>query len=156
MHIDPATVERERAWVLDRAETVVPLANRVRDDLGEAFGEDLPAITPEDYRDAMESVFASEPKAVNVATLTALLRDLDVATDYPGFVIDEYLGRELAAQIAGDQPLRLLAESTFHYADVTVHGRETAGADDLDAALAAGVQTRLPGWRWREDGFGGR
>jgi hypothetical protein len=52
--------------------------------------------------------------------------------------------------IAGEQPLRLLAESTFHYADVHTAGDGTAGLDDLDAALAAGVQTRLPGWSWTE------
>ena len=27
---------------------------------------------------------------------------------------------------------------------------DPAGLDDLDAALAAGFQTRLPGWEWRE------
>jgi hypothetical protein len=47
----------------------------------------------------------------------------------------------------------VLAEATFHYADIRVDGRdgEPAGMDDLDAALAAGFQTRLPGWSWRED-----
>ncbi len=156
MDITPATVEREREWALGRAATVVPLVNRVRDELGDAFGVSLPSITKQDYAEAINAVFESEAKAVNVAALIALLRDLDVEGDYPGFVVDEYLGRELAGLIAGDQPLRMLAESTFHYADVTAQGGETAGADDLEAALAAGVQTRLPGWQWREDGFGGR
>jgi hypothetical protein len=52
--------------------------------------------------------------------------------------------------VAGTQPFRLLGEATFHYADVHTHGdaAATAGADDLDAALAAGFQTRLPGWDW--------
>jgi hypothetical protein len=97
-------------------------------------------------------VFADGDLAVNVAALVRLLRDIDVAGDYPGFVVDELLGRELAAMVAGRQPLRLLGEATFHYADVHVHGDEgtTAGADDLDAALAAGVQTRLSGWGWTE------
>ncbi|PSP63507.1 hypothetical protein BRC76_02840, partial [Halobacteriales archaeon QH_8_67_36] len=95
-------------------------------------------------------VFADGDSAVNVAALVGLLRDLDVENDYPGFVVDELLGRELAAMLAGDQPLRLLAEATFHVADVRTHGDEdgAAGADDLDAALAAGAQTRLPGWPW--------
>ncbi|TKX83326.1 hypothetical protein EXE43_24845, partial [Halorubrum sp. SS5] len=67
---------------------------------------------------------------------------------------------ELAATIAGGRPLSLLAQATFHVADVHVDrdataetdraGAGTAGADDLDAALAAGFQTRLPGWDWRE------
>jgi hypothetical protein len=65
-------------------------------------------------------------------------------------VVDEILGRELAATIAGGQPLALLAQATFHFADVFTHTDGSAGADDLDAALAAGFQTRLPGWSWRE------
>ncbi|TKX76698.1 hypothetical protein EXE53_30470, partial [Halorubrum sp. SD626R] len=63
----------------------------------------------------------------------------------------------------------LLAQATFHFVDVHVDGDApersdgaegeqesagrvpgSAGADDLDAALAAGFQTRLPGWNWRE------
>lgn len=95
-------------------------------------------------------MFADGDLAVNVATLVRLLRDLDVEGDYPGFVVDELLARELAGMLAGEQPLRLLGEATFHYADVTVHEGDTAGQDDLLAALAAGFQTRLPGWSWRE------
>jgi phosphatidylglycerophosphatase A len=71
-----------------------------------------------------------------------------VAGDHPGFVVDEVLGRELAATVAGGQPFALLAQATFHFADVTTHTEGGAGADDLDAALAAGFQTRLPGWEW--------
>jgi phosphatidylglycerophosphatase A len=95
-------------------------------------------------------VFADGEVAVNVAAYVGLLRDLDVDGDYPGFVVDEVLGRELAAAIAGGTPLSLLAQATFHYADVTTHSSGGAGIDDLDAALAAGFQTRLPGWAWRE------
>jgi len=66
---------------------------------------------------------------------------------YPG----ELAGaRILASMIAGEQPLRLLATATFHYADIHVSSGSKAGADDLDAALAAGFQTRLPGWNWTE------
>jgi len=74
------------------------------------------------------------------------------AEDYPGFVVDEFLGRRLASTIAGGVPLSVLAEATFHYADITAGERdgEGAGMDDLDAALAAGFQARLPGWPWRE------
>jgi hypothetical protein len=154
MEVTRATVRAEREWVHDRADEVVPLANAVRADLAAVFDTEVPPISPEAYHEAVDSVFADEPRAVNAATLVALLRDLDVADDYPGFVIDEYLGRELAAIVAGEQPLRLLAEATFHYADLSAHGGSTAGADDLDAALAAGVQTRIPGWQWREGRFG--
>jgi hypothetical protein len=65
-------------------------------------------------------------------------------------VVDERLGRALVAIIAGGDPLGLLAEATFHVADLYTHSEGPAGADDLDAALAAGFQTRLPGREWRE------
>ncbi|WP_135663242.1 hypothetical protein [Halorhabdus rudnickae] len=151
MRVTPAVVAAERTWVEDRGEVVVPLVNRVRRDLGDAFDTTVDPITDEQYHDAVETVFSDGDRAVNVAALVAILRDLDVEGDYPGFVVDEQLGRQLAATIAGGQPLSTLAEATFHYADVTTHGDsddDAAGLDDLDAALAAGFQTRLPGWEW--------
>jgi hypothetical protein len=150
MRVTPAAVAREADWVSDRAETVVPLMNEVRTDLGEVFDVEVDPVTTSQYETAVQEVFADGDLAVNVATLVALLRDLDVEDDYPGFVVDEYLGRELAGMIAGNQPRRMLGEATFHYADVHTHGEdeEAAGADDLIAALAAGFQTRLPGWDW--------
>jgi hypothetical protein len=150
MRLTPATVRAERRRLRDRADVVVPVVNEVRAMLGDAFETDVPAVTESEYRAAVDDVFADGDLAVNVAALAALLRDLDVADDYPGFVVDELLGRELAGMVAGRQPLRLLGEATFHYADVHTHADGPAGADDLDAALAAGVQTRLPGWAWRE------
>jgi len=152
MELTPATVAREHEWVLERADVVVPLVNGVRDALGDAFDTEVDHVTATQYRGAVDDVFADGDRAVNVAALVALLRDLNVTDDYPGFVVDELLGRELAAMVAGEQPLRLLAESTFHYADVHTTGDadSAAGRDDLDAALAAGVQTRLPGWAWTE------
>jgi hypothetical protein len=152
MHVSPAAVEREHEWVRERVDVVVPLVNDVRADLGVAFDTTVDPISEPEYVAAVDEVFADGDLAVNVAALVALLRDLDVTGDYPGFVVDELLGRELAAMLAGQQPLRLLGEATFHYADIHTHGDDgdTAGADDLDAALAAGVQTRLPGWDWTE------
>ncbi|MBV0900702.1 hypothetical protein [Haloarcula salina] len=151
MRVTQATVREEYEWVCGRADTVVPLVNDTRAHLGDLFGVDVDSLDDDEYRAAVDEVFANGDRAVNVAALVGLLRDLDVAGDYPGFVVDELLGRELAAMIAGDQPLRLLAEATFHVADVRTHGGEgdAAGADDLDAALAAGVQTRVPGWPWQ-------
>jgi len=167
MHVSPAAVTDEHTWVRERAPVVVPLLNDTRDALGAVFGTDVAHVDREGYHAAVDAVFADGDLAVNVAALVALLRDLDVEGDYPGFVVDEILGRELAGMIAGNQPLRLLGEATFHYADIHTHPHtdsnaaadadsdagddaETAGADDLDAALAAGFQTRLPGWTWRE------
>ncbi|SMO67790.1 hypothetical protein [Halorubrum cibi] len=160
MRITPETVREEHARVRDRAPVVVPILNDTRDRLGTLFGTEVDRVDEGTYRREVDAVFADGEVGVNVAGYAALLRDLDVAGDYPGFVVDEVLGRELAAAIAGGQPLSLLAQATFHFADVHVDrdataerdgaGAGTAGADDLDAALAAGFQTRLPGWEWRE------
>lgn len=150
MHLTPDAVAREYEWVDNRADRTVGLINDVRDDLGELFDTEVDTVTEAQYHDAVEEVFTDGDLAVNVAALVWILRELDVEADYPGFVVDELLGRELAGMVAGNQPLRLLGEATFHYADVHVHDGESAGVDDLDAALAAGFQTRLPGWDWTE------
>ncbi|APX96439.1 hypothetical protein [Natronorubrum daqingense] len=152
MHLTPARVASERDWVATQAETVVPIINDVRDDLGHIFETDVDHVTEEQYLEEVDAVFADGDLAVNVAAMVAILRELDVEGDYPGFVVDELLGRELAATIAGTQPLRTLGEATFHYADLQVHGSESenAGVDDLEAALAAGFQERIPGWDWTE------
>ena len=149
MRITPAVVAAERDRVRER-EHVVTLLNDTRAALETQFDTEVDRVTVNRYRVAVDEVFADGDRAVNVATLARLLRDLDVSDDYPGFVVDELLGRELAGCLAGSQPLRLLGEATFHYADVTTHTEGVAGADDLDAALAAGFQTRLPGWPWTE------
>ncbi|KAA9398607.1 hypothetical protein Har1130_10335 [Haloarcula sp. CBA1130] len=151
MRLTPAAVHKEYEWVQERGSEVVPLVNETRAHLGSQFDVNVDRLTDDAYTAAIGEVFADGDRAVNVAALVRLLRELDVESDYPGFVVDELLGRELAAMIAGGQPLRLLAEATFHVADVRTHGddTETAGADDLDAALAAGVQTRVPGWPWQ-------
>ena len=170
MELTPDRVVKEYRWVRDRSSVVVPIINDVRDELGTVFETDVDSVTETAYRREVETVFADGDLAVNVAAMVAILRDLDVEDDYPGFVVDELLGRELAATIAGTQPLRTLGEATFHYADLQVHGdsealnasdcragrddpredTENAGVDDLDAALAAGFQERLPGWAWTE------
>jgi len=150
MHVTAAVVREEHAWTRDRAPEVVALVNETREDLAAVFGRNPAPVSRDQYLAAVDEVFADGDLAVNVATLSRLLRDLDVTDDYPGFVVDELLARELAGMLAGTQPLRMLGEATFHYADVTVHAGDTAGADDLYAALAAGFQTRLPGWEWRD------
>lgn len=153
MYVTPARVREERDWIRDRTPEITVLINETRAGLGSHFDVEVGQVTEDQVRRAVDEVFADGDRAVNVAALVGLLRELDVADDYPGFVVDEMLGRELAGTIASGQPLRLLAEATFHYADVRTHGDddEPAGVDDLDAALAAGFQTRLPGWAWREE-----
>lgn len=155
MEVTPRLIRRQHQWICDRTAITVGLINDVRADLAEQFETDVERVTEAEYTQAVDAVFADGDLAVNVGTLVALLRDLDVTDDYPGFIVDEHLGRELAAMIAGEQPLRLLGEATFHYADIKIQD-DHAGRDDLDAALAAGFQTRLPGWEWtaRESPFG--
>lgn len=155
MQVTQAVVAREREWVRGRAERTVTLINNVRADLGRQFDTEVDPVAVSGYQTEVDAVFADGDLAVNVATLVALLRGMDVDGDYPGFVVDELLGRELAGMLAGNQPLRTLGEATFHVADVRVQDGD-AGLDDLDAALAAGFQTRLPGWNWteRESPFG--
>jgi hypothetical protein len=153
MRLTPDRVRREYEWTRARATRVVTVINETRGRLGSVFGVTVDPVDEAGYRAEVDAVFADGARGVNVAAYVGLLRDLDVDDDYPGFVVDEVLGRELAATIAGGQPLALLAQATFHVADLSTHGAdadEAAGVDDLDAALAAGFQTRLPGWSWRE------
>lgn len=148
MLLTPARVREEYTFVRERP--IASLITSVRNALGEQFDTDVDPVSDEQYRAEVDVVFADGDRAVNIAALVAILRDLDVEDDYPGFVVDEFLGRKLAATIAGGQPRSLLAQATFHYADIHHHSSESAGMDDLDAALAAGFQTRLPGWEWTE------
>ena len=152
MQLTPARVDAEYEWVRNRAPVVVPLLNDTRQRLGTLFETEVDSVSRDVYKQEVDTVFADGEVAVNIAGYVGLLRELDVENDYPGFIVDEILGRELAATIAGGQPLALLAQATFHFADIHTHGEdgENAGVDDLDAALAAGFQTRLPGWDWRE------
>jgi len=152
MQLTPDRVDAEYEWVRNRAPVVVPLLNDTRRQLGTLFETEVDSVSRDVYKEEVDTVFADGEVAVNIAGYVGLLRELDVENDYPGFIVDEILGRELAATIAGGQPLALLAQATFHFADIHTHGEdgENAGVDDLDAALAAGFQTRLPGWEWRE------
>jgi hypothetical protein len=151
MELTPDRVRAEYDWLQDRAPTITETINETRAGLGEVFGVAVDPVTASQVGAELDAVFADGAVAVNVAGYVALLRDLDVADDYPGFVVDEVLGRELAATLAGGQPLALLAQATFHYADVHTHSEGPAGADDLEAAVAAGLQTRLPGWDWQDE-----
>lgn len=151
MHITRNTVKDERARILAETPKYVALINDTRDGLGAHFAQTVEHVDEEMFEEAVREVFVDGDQAVNVAGICRILRALDVDGDYPGFVIDEFLGRRLAATIAGGEPLTILAEATFHFVDIRYDDAgATAGVDDLDAGIAAGFQTILPGWAWRE------
>jgi len=158
MRISPETVEELDAYVNDNLNDITALVNDARDRLGDAFGEDVDEVTEEDVRDEFDAFLEDEDAALNAAALYRVGVELEVRNDYAGFVVDEIIGRKIAATIAETDPERTLAEATFHYIDVHAHevldeDEKTAGEDDVLAGLAAGVQTRLPGWDWQEEGF---
>jgi hypothetical protein len=156
MRVSRDTVEELDAYVDDNLDSIVALVNDARDRLGEAFDEDVPRVSADKVRGEFDDFLDDDDAALNAAALYRVGVGLEVRNDYAGFVVDEIVGRNLAAVVAGGEPDRTLAEATFHYIDV--HAEEvleetTAGEDDVLAGLAAGVQTRLPGWDWQEEGF---
>lgn len=151
MKITDAVIAEERSRLLDDRSHYVSLINESRDALGKHFDEDVGHVDEAGFVEAVDHVFDDRGRAVNIAGLCRILRALDVPNDYPGFVVDEMLGRKLAATIAGGEPLTTLAEATFHFVDIRYDDPSNgAGRDDLDAGIAAGFQTILPGWSWRD------
>ena len=158
MRISPETVEELDAYVDENLDEITALVNDARDRLGDAFDEDVDEVTRDDVRVEFDAFLEDEDAALNVSALYRVGIELEVRNDYAGFVVDEMIGRRIASTVAETDPERTLAEATFHYIDVHTNEvldeeERTAGEDDVLAGLAAGVQTRLPGWDWQEDGF---
>lgn len=156
MRVSENTVDELDEFFEERLDEITELINDARDRLGDAFGEEVARVSADEVREEFDDFLADKDAALNAAALYRLGVELEVRNDYAGFIVDEIVGRNLASVVAGDEPERTLAEATFHYIDV--HADEvldgtTAGEDDVLAGLAAGVQTRLPGWDWQEDGF---
>lgn len=150
LSVDGARIAAERDWLLGTADEHAERINEARDALGAHFGEEVAPVSVGELRTEIETVFDRPRRAVNIAALITLTRAIDVPADYPGFVVDERLGRQLAATIAGGEPATTLAEATFHFMDIH-HDTpsDTAGLDDLHAGIAAGFQPRMPGWDWQ-------
>lgn len=156
MRVSRDTVEELDGYIDENIDDIVALVNDARDRLGDAFGEDVERVSADDVRAEFDDFLEDGDAALNAAALYRVGVGLEVRNDYAGFVVDEIVGRNLAAVVAGNDPDRTLAEATFHYVDVhtdEVLDETTAGEDDVLAGLAAGVQTRLPGWDWQEEGF---
>jgi hypothetical protein len=149
MEITDASIQATHDWVGRQIPDLTTAINEVRADLGASFEVTVGTVDESMVAGALDDVFDDRPVAVNVTGYILILRTIDIPKDYPGFVVDEVLGRRLAATIAGGDPLGLLAEATFHIVDRQTHTAGTAGLDDLQAGLIAGLQTRLPGWPWR-------
>jgi hypothetical protein len=156
MRVSRDTVEELDDYIEENLDDIVALVNDARDRLGDAFGEDVESVSTDEVRAEFDEFLDKGDAALNAAALYRVGVGLEVRNDYAGFVVDEIVGRNLAAVVAGNDPDRTLAEATFHYVDVhtdEVLEETTAGEDDVLAGLAAGVQTRLPGWEWQEEGF---
>ena len=156
MRVSRDTVEELDDYIEENLDDIVALVNDARDRLGDAFGEDVESVSADEVRAEFDEFLDKGDAALNAAALYRVGVGLEVRNDYAGFVVDEIVGRNLAAVVAGNDPDRTLAEATFHYVDVhtdEVLEETTAGEDDVLAGLAAGVQTRLPGWEWQEEGF---
>lgn len=150
VNVTSETIAEQYQFLLDNADRYVDLVNRTRDSLGSEFGTDVESITIEEFHAEVDHVFEDADLAINVAALMAILQTIDTPADHPAFIVDDILGRQLAATIAGREPRVTLATATFHYVDITqVNDHGTAGQDDLDAGITAGIQTRLPGWPWQ-------
>lgn len=156
MRVSRDTVREFREFFDRNASEITELINRARDRLGEVFGEDVDSVTEEEVCQEFSAVLEDDDLALNLAALYKIGVELEVRNDYAGFVVDELIGRRIAGSIAGSDPEQTLAEATFHYIDVhtgEVLEEGAAGYDDVVAGVAAGLQTRLPGWRWQEEGF---
>ncbi len=153
--ISRETVDDLEAFLEDELPVLTELVNYSRTKLGEAFDEDVDSVTSEEVERELREVLSDDDRALNLAALYRLGVDLDVENDYAGFVVDELIGRRIAASVAENDPGETLAEATFHYLDVHTddvleEDDRSAGYDDVVAGFAAGVQTRLPGWNWQE------
>ncbi|MDY6780744.1 MAG: hypothetical protein SV760_09455 [Halobacteria archaeon] len=155
----------------EHLDDVTRLINFSRDSLGDVFDEEVDPVSENEVRDEFRKVTKDDDLMLNLAAFYKLGVELelrtdgdgsrldDVADDYAGFIVDEVIGRRIASRLAGDDPDETLAEATFHYIDI--HTREIlddeedrgVGYDDVLAGLAAGLQVRLPGWDWKEEGW---
>ncbi len=143
-------VEAERKRLLDNAASYVDLINGTRGELGPVFEEVVDPVSRKDVRMEINRIFSDLDLAINVVGLSLLLGSIDIEQDYPGFIVDELLGRQLAITIADGEPESTLAAATFHVMDAGHHVEDAvAGADDRACGVAAGLQVRLPGWDWQ-------
>ena len=149
--ITPAVVAAERQQLIEDAADIAKHINDTRVRLGTLFEESVEPVTTQRIEDEIAAVFACPDLAINITGYLRLLEEIDIESDYPGFIVDEVLGRHLAMTLADGEPEATLAGATFHLVDASIdHPGEQAGVDDRTAGIIAGFQVRLPGWAWQE------
>ncbi len=152
------TVDELRTFLDEELDVLTELVNFGRRRLGDAFDENVDEVSRDEVMAEFDELLSDGDRALNLAALYRVGVDLEVENDYAGFVVDELIGRRIAASVADNDPGGTLAEATFHYLDVYAdevvdEDERSAGYDDVVAGFAAGVQTRLPGWDWQEEGY---
>jgi hypothetical protein len=156
------TVDSQRTaaaldYILVRAPVLATLVNEVRARFAIAFKQNVAQVSDEQVRAAARELFRDPALAINLACLIQLCIAIRADEDFPELIIDDHLGALMAETIAGTEPNRLFARTTFHVIDAIVKKEidaiiedEYVAEDDLLAGLAAGFETVLPGWEWQE------
>jgi hypothetical protein len=155
--IDDVRTAAALQYILERAAVLVRLINEVRARFAVAFGQDVGSVTEDQLRNAARTLFRDPALAINIACLIQLCLAVRAEEDFPELVIDDHLGALMAETIAGTEPNRLFARTTFHVIDAIIKKEidaivedEYVAEDDLLGGLAAGFETVLPGWEWQE------
>ena len=155
--ISPEGTAAALNYVLERAPLLTRLINEVRGRFAIAFRQPVAAVTEEQVGAATRELFRDPALAVNLACIIQLCLAIRAAEDFPELIIDDHLGALMAETIAGVEPNRLFARTTFHVIDAIIKKEidaivedEYVAEDDLVAGLAAGFETILPGWEWQE------
>ncbi len=155
MKISDSTINEFRDFFNENSDDVTELINLSRAKLGDIFNEDVELVGKDDVEDEFLYIMENRDLALNLSALYRIGVDLEVNNDYAGFIVDEIIGRQIASTIAQTEPEKTLSEATFHYIDIHTHQvleEGTAGSDDVMAGIAAGLETRLPGWDWQKEG----
>lgn len=150
-------IETALQYVLEQAPLIKRLINETRARYAEAFQQTVAPVTEEQVQGAARALFRDPALAINIACLIQLCLALRAAEDFSELVIDDHLGALVAETIAGIEPNRQFARSTFHIIDAMIKKEidaivedEFIAEDDLLAGLAAGFEAILPGWAWQE------
>lgn len=150
MEISENTIDEFYQFFEDNSDEIVDLINYSREKLGEEFDEDVKKIDEEKVEKELKKLLENKDLALNIAALYKIGIDLEIKNDYSGVIVDEIIGKNIAATIAESEPKKTLAEATFHYMDIHYNSGNTEGEDDLISGIAAGLQTRIEGWKWQE------